>query len=100
MHVASKSRRLNTDWQRALEVKSLIAVTRATAHAALAREESRGHHCRIDFPKMDSTNWLKNTNVQCVDGVWSVELTDIDDSVCPAETVASMMSEYGLEPSA
>lgn len=100
MYVASKSRRLNTDWQRALEVKSLIAVTRATAHAALAREESRGHHCRIDFPKMDSTNWLKNTNVQCVDGAWSVELTDIDDSVCPAETVASMMSEYGLEPSA
>lgn len=98
MHVATKSRRFNTDWQRALEVKSLISVTRATAHAALAREESRGHHCRIDFPKMDSANWLKNTNVQCVDGTWSVELTDIDDSVVSADVVASMMPEYGMEP--
>ncbi|WP_180326618.1 FAD-binding protein [Raoultibacter phocaeensis] len=97
MYVASKSKQLNSDWQRALEAKSLLAVTRATAHAALAREESRGHHCRIDFPKMDSKNWLKNTNVTCTDGTWSVELTDIDDAVCPAETVASMMSEYGME---
>ena len=97
MYVASKSRRFNTDWQRALEVKNLIAVTRATAHAALAREESRGHHCRVDFPQMDSANWLKNTNVRCVDGAWSVELTPIDDACCPAEVVASMMSEHGME---
>jgi len=97
MHVPIKTRRFNTDWLRALEAKSLLRITKATALSALAREESRGYNCRIDFPKIDNTNWLKNVNVTFANGQWTTELTDIDDSVIPAEALAPFLATYGLE---
>ncbi|CAG0942486.1 Fumarate reductase flavoprotein subunit [Candidatus Brocadiaceae bacterium] len=33
----------------------------AVVAGALAREESRGSHFRIDFPKRDDAVWLKHT---------------------------------------
>ena len=97
MCVASKSRRFNTDWVLALEVKSILRVAKASALSALAREETRGYHCRVDFPKMDNENWLKNVNVCCVDGQWRVEATDIDGTYVPAEVIKAMLVPYGLE---
>jgi L-aspartate oxidase len=35
------------------EVANLLAVSRALVDAALAREESRGTHTRLDFPDVD-----------------------------------------------
>ena len=35
------------------EVANLLVVSRALVHAALAREESRGTHTRLDFPETD-----------------------------------------------
>ncbi len=40
----------NAGWHEALDLRSLLIVAEAVARAALAREESRGAHTRIDFP--------------------------------------------------
>ena len=53
-------RRLNGEWQQALDVRNLIEVARLIARAALLREESRGSHYRADFPAPDDARWLAN----------------------------------------
>jgi succinate dehydrogenase/fumarate reductase flavoprotein subunit len=40
---------------RYLEVRSMLITSLAVAHAALLREETRGAHCREDFPESDQT---------------------------------------------
>lgn len=40
--------------RRALEARNLHAVAEVMVQAALGREESRGAHCRIDFPERDA----------------------------------------------
>jgi succinate dehydrogenase / fumarate reductase flavoprotein subunit/fumarate reductase flavoprotein subunit len=53
-------RRMNGEWQQALDVRNLTEVARLIARAALLREESRGSHYRADFPQPDDARWLKN----------------------------------------
>jgi succinate dehydrogenase / fumarate reductase flavoprotein subunit/fumarate reductase flavoprotein subunit len=53
-------RRLNGEWQQALDVRNLTEVARLIARAALVRQESRGSHYRADFPQTDDAHWLKN----------------------------------------
>ncbi len=48
--VAGSGRDYNLSWHDWLNLKSLIAVSRVIATAALARENSRGAHFREDFP--------------------------------------------------
>lgn len=54
------SRRLNLEWQAALDVLNLIEVARLVARSALLRDESRGSHYRADFPQSDNDRWLRN----------------------------------------
>jgi succinate dehydrogenase / fumarate reductase flavoprotein subunit len=56
------SRLFNPGWHLALELKSMLIVSEAVTRAALAREESRGAHSRIDFPNIDAA-WSKKNNV-------------------------------------
>ena len=49
--VAGSGRDYNLSWHDWLNLKSLIAVSRVIATAALARENSRGAHFREDFPE-------------------------------------------------
>lgn len=53
-----KSAVFNTERVEAFEVGNLMSVAVATAEAALARQESRGAHSRIDYPKRDDQQWL------------------------------------------
>lgn len=53
-----KSMVFNTSRVEAFELNNLLDVAVSTAHAALKREESRGAHSRVDFPKRDDNNWL------------------------------------------
>jgi fumarate reductase flavoprotein subunit len=48
--VADGDRGYNLTWHDWLNLKSLVAVSRVIATAALAREDSRGAHYREDFP--------------------------------------------------
>jgi succinate dehydrogenase / fumarate reductase flavoprotein subunit len=58
--LSDKSRIFNTSRIEALEMDNLMEVALATAVCALAREESRGAHCRSDFPERDDAHWLKH----------------------------------------
>jgi succinate dehydrogenase / fumarate reductase flavoprotein subunit len=55
------SRVFNTARIEALELENLMDVALATIHSAAARQESRGAHSRLDFPKRDDIAWLKHT---------------------------------------
>jgi succinate dehydrogenase / fumarate reductase, flavoprotein subunit len=55
------SRTFNTARIEALELDNLMDVGMATLCSALAREESRGAHSRIDFPKRNDADWMKHS---------------------------------------
>jgi succinate dehydrogenase / fumarate reductase flavoprotein subunit len=49
------SREYNPGWHTAIDLRSLLIVSEATARAALERKESRGAHTRFDFPDSDES---------------------------------------------
>tara|TARA_B110000259_G_scaffold74970_1_gene88178 strand:+ start:6942 stop:8741 length:1800 start_codon:yes stop_codon:yes gene_type:complete len=51
----------NTDLVEALELDNLLGQSLVTIASALNRKESRGAHCRDDFPDRDDKNWMKHT---------------------------------------
>lgn len=48
----------------ALEAENLVLCGRIVATAALARQESRGSHQRVDYPETDNRQWLRNVVVR------------------------------------
>jgi succinate dehydrogenase / fumarate reductase flavoprotein subunit len=56
------SRMFNPGWHLAQDLKSMLTVSEAVTRSALAREESRGAHSRIDYPSLDA-NWGTKNNV-------------------------------------
>ncbi|MFL2980853.1 MAG: succinate dehydrogenase flavoprotein subunit [Methylophilaceae bacterium] len=59
--ITDKSKIFNTARVEALELENLFYVAKATINSANERLESRGAHCRSDFPDRDDKNWLKHT---------------------------------------
>lgn len=97
MSVPSKSRQFNLGWRNALEVPNMWNCVMGTAQAALIRKETRGSHCRKDYPKVDNENWLVNTIVTLKDGTWSAATRPIVATIIPAEEVAKMVPAIGFE---
>jgi succinate dehydrogenase / fumarate reductase flavoprotein subunit len=62
-HVALRdhSRTFNTARLGALELENLVELGLATVTSALARQESRGAHSRVDFPERDDERWLRHS---------------------------------------
>ena len=52
----------NPGWHLALDLKSMLIIAEAVTRSALAREESRGAHSRIDFPNI-SPAWGSKNNI-------------------------------------
>ena len=46
----------------------MLICSEAVALGALARQESRGAHSRIDYPKTDDVVWGKQNNIVSRDG--------------------------------
>ncbi|HWR39275.1 MAG TPA: FAD-binding protein [Patescibacteria group bacterium] len=51
----------NTTFVNYIELGSMLTVAKAVVLGALHRQESRGSHCRADFPDRDDVNFLKHT---------------------------------------
>jgi succinate dehydrogenase / fumarate reductase flavoprotein subunit len=51
------SRMFNPGWHLWADMQNMLLVAEVVAKAALQREESRGAHTRLDFPKTDTGYW-------------------------------------------
>ena len=56
------------DHPRGWELQNLLIVARAMIASALAREESRGVHMRVDFPTRDDSHWQRPLTLSRADG--------------------------------
>ena len=54
------SRLFNPGWHLAQDLQSMLTVSEAVTRSALARQESRGAHSRIDYPSLDPVWGTKN----------------------------------------
>ena len=60
----ARQRRFNWEIVQCLELRSMLVAARLHCLAALAREESRGAHQRLDWPQRDDANWLSHLVVK------------------------------------
>ena len=56
------SRMFNPGWHLTRDMRSMLLISEAVTRSALARQESRGAHSRIDYPKLDDA-WGKKNNI-------------------------------------
>jgi succinate dehydrogenase / fumarate reductase flavoprotein subunit len=56
------SRMFNPGWHLTRDLRSMLLISEAVTRSALARQESRGAHSRIDYPKLDDA-WGKKNNI-------------------------------------
>ena len=61
IYLDDKGKLWNTEIIEALELRNLMVVGELIIASALNRTESRGAHCREDYPERDDTNFLKHT---------------------------------------
>jgi succinate dehydrogenase/fumarate reductase flavoprotein subunit len=62
----------------AYEVVNMVAVSKMIAESARYRTESRGMHQRLDYPKEDNANWLKNVFLKVSEGEMSLFTRPVD----------------------
>jgi succinate dehydrogenase / fumarate reductase flavoprotein subunit len=63
--IEDNGRAYNTDLTSALELENMIDLAEVMLAGGIARQESRGAHSRLDYPKRDDRNWLKHTLARC-----------------------------------
>jgi succinate dehydrogenase flavoprotein subunit len=79
------SRLFNPGWHLARDLQSMLTVSEAVAHSALARKESRGAHSRIDYPNLDDKVWGKQNNVISRSSDGSMKLRQVPVKDMPDE---------------
>ena len=60
--------RFNTDLLSVFELESMLEMADCLVTGALARQESRGAHTRLDFRERDDERWMKHTLAWCDGG--------------------------------
>ncbi len=66
--IQDKGRTFNSDLVQAIELGAMLEMADCLVTGAVAREESRGAHSRLDFPERDDENWLRHTLAYNDDG--------------------------------
>ena len=61
IYLDDKGKDWNTELIEAWELKSLMLVGKMILTSAIQRQESRGAHCRDDYPQRDDSNFLQHT---------------------------------------
>ncbi len=92
------SRHFNPGWHLARDLRSMIRVSEAVARSALLREESRGAHARLDFPKLDER--LGGLNTVSVREGEGVRITQSSLPEMPDELRALLDKKPGEAPAA
>ena len=72
--LADHNRAFNITWHDWMNLKSLVAVSRAIAAAALARRDSRGAHYRSDYP---DTGALEHSTFTSIDSTFEVSMKPV-----------------------
>lgn len=67
----------NLDLIRAIELEEMLELSEVIVTSALNREESRGSHVRLDFPKRDDVRFLKHTLAYKTDDGPRIEFSDV-----------------------
>jgi fumarate reductase (CoM/CoB) subunit A len=75
-----------SDLTRAVELRNGLRAAEMVGRAGLAREESRGGHCRSDFPGQDDARWLKVVSLTKRDGQMRTSTWAIDPGWKPRKT--------------
>ncbi|MGH3646859.1 MAG: fumarate reductase (quinol) flavoprotein subunit [Micromonosporaceae bacterium] len=74
VRISDHSRTFNTELIAALELEFMLEVAGSILHSALMREESRGAHQRLDFPRRDDDRFLAHSLIhRDPDGAWRME---------------------------
>jgi succinate dehydrogenase / fumarate reductase, flavoprotein subunit len=78
------SRLFNPGWHLSRDLQCMLTVSEAATHAALARQESRGAHSRLDYPKTEDA-WGKKNHVIVKKGeqmtLFSVPTVELPDDL-------------------
>ena len=77
------TRTFNPGWHLFFDLQSMLTLSEACTHAALARKESRGAHSRLDFPKTEDEWGRKNLVIAKKGGALS--LVEVPRGEMPAE---------------
>ena len=85
------NRQFNPGWHLALDLRSMLTISKAVARSALMRQESRGGHTREDFPKSDAEWGKKNVVTRKRSG--QLELTTEPLPQIPEELRQLVLSE-------
>ncbi len=64
----SSPRGMHPELTAALRIEGMARLALITAIGALARTESRGAHCRTDYPRRDDAHWLNRSLARWPDG--------------------------------
>ncbi len=67
----------NTELAGVLELGYLLDVAVTIVKGALNREESRGAHSRVDFPKRDDKKWMKHTLIYKEGDEFRIDYKDV-----------------------
>ena len=73
------SRLFNPGWHLAQDLKAMLLVSEAVTRSALAREESRGAHSRIDHPGLDAAWGAKNNVIVREGGAMTLRQSAVPD---------------------
>jgi succinate dehydrogenase / fumarate reductase flavoprotein subunit len=73
IRVDDRGKGFNMDLIDAIELGRMLDLAEVMVVGALTREESRGAHSRVDFPKRDDAKWLKHTLAWKKDGAISFD---------------------------